>query len=174
MKRLWAPWRSQYVANARKDTKTCMFCDKGRRTGRDAQDLMLTRAAAAYSLLNLFPYNTGHAMVVPYRHAADLSELTEEEWVDMWRLATDLLKRMRKVFSPDGFNIGINLGRAAGAGIPGHLHLHIVPRWIGDANFMPILSDTRVISRSLDAARKLLVAAGGKSKAGRRKSKRRP
>jgi ATP adenylyltransferase len=99
-------------------------------------------------------------MVVPYRHVGEMEDLTPKEWLDLWRLASDLVSRMKRVFSPQGFNLGINLGSAAGAGIPKHLHLHIVPRWRGDANFMSTVGDVRVISQSLQAARHLLTAAG--------------
>ncbi len=125
---------------------------------------MITRGRYAYCVLNLFPYNNGHTLVVPYRHVGDPGALTEQEWLDLWRLTADLLRRMKKVFSPHGFNLGINLGRPAGAGIPKHLHLHVVPRWIGDTNFMPIFTDTRVISQSLASARRLLADAGTKKR----------
>ena len=170
-KSLWAPWRSPYITGARKTGKgsRCIFCEKAR-SKADARNLLIVRGRYAYCLLNLFPYNNGHALVVPYRHVRDLSALREPEWLDLWRLASDILQRMKKVLSPQGFNLGINLGRAAGAGIPGHLHLHVVPRWIGDTNFMPILTDTRVISQSLDSAQRLLADAG---KPGRKRRVRR-
>ena len=160
-KRLWAPWRAPYISSARTKSKGkgCLFCEKAK-SRSDAKDLLISRGRHAYSLLNRYPYNSGHAMVVPYRHVGEVGELTREEWLDLWRLASDLLRRMKKVYSPQGFNLGINLGRAAGAGIPKHLHLHIVPRWLGDANFMSTVGDTRVISQSLQAARSFLVAAG--------------
>lgn len=158
-RRLWAPWRSRYIASVRSGKRTrCLFCEKSK-SKTDARNLVIARGRSAFCMLNLFPYNNGHAMVAPYRHVGDVSALTPEEWLEIWRLSDDLLRRMRKVFSPDGFNLGINLGRAAGAGIPGHLHLHVVPRWIGDTNFMPILADTRVISHSLASARRLLSRA---------------
>ena len=158
-KRLWAPWRSPYIAAARsRKGSECIFCEKSK-SKADAQNLVIARGKSAFSLLNLFPYNNGHAMVAPYRHVAEVGALTPGEWLEIWRLADDLLRRMRKVLSPNGFNLGINVGRAAGAGIPGHLHLHIVPRWIGDTNFMPILAGTRVISHSLASAHRLLSRA---------------
>lgn len=163
MKRIWAPWRSQYVRDARKDKVRCVFCGKANSKNLP-KDLVIARGQHAYSVLNLYPYNSGHSMVVPYRHVGDPSLLTQEEWLDIWRLTNDLLRRMKKVFKPHGYNLGMNLGRPAGAGIPKHLHLHVVPRWIGDANFMPILNDTRVISQSLAQARKALAAAGASKK----------
>ncbi|MDO8729853.1 MAG: HIT domain-containing protein [Candidatus Omnitrophota bacterium] len=158
-KRLWAPWRAPYISSARTKSKGkgCLFCEKAK-SRSDAKNLLISRGKYAYSLLNLYPYNSGHAMVVPYRHVGEVGELTREEWLDLWRLASDLLRRMKKVFSPQGFNLGINLGRASGAGIPSHLHLHVVPRWIGDANFMSTVGDTRVISQSLQSARNFLAA----------------
>ena len=161
-KRLWAPWRAPYISSARsKKSKGCLFCRKAQSKSH-AKDLVIARGLHAYSLLNLYPYNSGHAMVVPYRHVAEPEQMTEEEWLDLWRLAVDLLRRMKKVYAPQGFNLGINLGRAAGAGIPKHLHLHIVPRWKGDANFMSTVGDTRVISQSLQAARSFLAGAARK------------
>ena len=161
-KRMWAPWRAPYISDARKDKrKRCVFCHKA--ASKDtAKDLVIARGLHAYSVLNLYPYNNGHSMVVPYRHVGDLTRLTQEEWLDIWRLTSDLLGRMKKVLRPQGYNLGINLGRPAGAGIPKHLHLHIVPRWIGDTNFMPILGETRVISQSLAAARSLLAKAAAR------------
>ena len=155
-KRLWAPWRAPYIARAEPmRNRKCLFCEKAR-SKQDARNLLIFRGRHAYSLLNLYPYINGHSMVVPYRHVGEVSDLTQEEWLDLWRLSSKLMGRMRKVFSPQGFNLGINLGRAAGAGIPKHLHLHVVPRWMGDANFMTTVANTRVISQSLQAARALL------------------
>ena len=167
-KRLWAPWRAPYISSARTRSKekSCLFCEKAK-SKSDAKDLLISRGRHAYSLLNLYPYNSGHAMVVPYRHVGEVGELTPEEWLDLWRLASDLLRRMKKVFSPQGFNLGINLGRAAGAGIPSHLHLHVVPRWFGDTNFMSTVGDTRVISKSLQSARSFLAAAHPRRRAKR-------
>ncbi len=164
-KHLWAPWRAPYITGVRAKNKTggCLFCEKAQ-SKSDAKNLLITRGRYCYSLLNLYPYNTGHSMIVPYRHVAEVEKLTPEEWLDLWRLAADLLRRMKKVFSPQGFNMGINLGRAAGAGIPKHLHLHIVPRWLSDANFMSTIGDRRVVSQSLRAARNFLAAAGPKRK----------
>ncbi|MBI3322779.1 MAG: HIT domain-containing protein [Candidatus Omnitrophica bacterium] len=161
MRRLWAPWREAYISGARRpeEPKGCLFCRKGRsRAGRTA-DQVLVRGPAAFSLLNKFPYNNGHMLVAPYRHVARINQLSEEEWLDLWRLADDAIARLGKAVSPHGYNLGINLGRAAGAGIPDHLHLHIVPRWVGDTNFMPALSNTKIISQSLKAAYRVLKKA---------------
>jgi ATP adenylyltransferase len=171
-KRLWAPWRAPYISGARSNRKGngCLFCGKAK-SKLDAKNLLISRGRYAYSLLNLYPYNNGHSMVVPYRHVGEVGKLTGEEWLDLWRMASDLLRRMKKIFSPQGFNLGINLGRAAGAGIPKHLHLHIVPRWLGDVNFMSTVADTRVISHSLRSARSLLANAGGPTR--KRRTRRR-
>jgi len=161
-KRLWAPWRLAYIAGARKGKKSkqskCLFCEKGK-SKPSARNLVVVRGRHGFCMLNLFPYNNGHMLIAPYRHVANLEDLTQAEWLDLWRLTSETIRRLRKVLSPDGFNTGINLGRAAGAGIPRHLHLHVVPRWMGDTNFMPLLTDTRVISQSLASAHKLLTRA---------------
>ena len=165
MKRLWAPWRLAYIAGARKpDPKGCLFC-RLRRSSTHSQDQIITRGRGAFSVLNRYPYNNGHLLVVPDRHVSRLEALSEEEWLDLFSLTKDALARLEKVFKPQGYNLGINLGRAAGAGIPGHLHLHIVPRWSGDVNFMPVIAGTRVISQSLACAHKLLTrSAASRSK----------
>lgn len=111
-------------------------------------------------MLNLYPYNNGHTLIAPYRHVASLKAFTVEEWMDLLYLANDAIRRLEKVLSPAGYNLGANLGQAAGAGIPGHFHLHVVPRWGGDTNFMPVFADTKIISQSLDSACRLLRKAG--------------
>ena len=161
MKRLWAPWRSPYISGVhqKKVGSGCIFCLKSK-SKADVRNLIVMRGRYAYCVLNLFPYNNGHTLVIPYRHVGDPGALTEQEWLDIWRLTADLLRRMKKVFSPHGFNLGINFGQAAGAGIPGHLHLHIVPRWSGDTNFMSVCAGTKVVSQSLSLAQRLLRSAG--------------
>ena len=156
-KRLRAPWRQPYLVYARRRTRFpgCLFCKKGK-SRQDQRNLVVARSRFSFCLLNLFPYNNGHLLVAPYRHVGQLDRLREEEWVDLFRLAADGIRRLRKVHGPHGFNLGINLGRAAGAGIPGHLHLHIVPRWTGDTNFMSVCADTKVVAQSLRSAQKLL------------------
>ena len=156
-RRLWAPWRLGYISRARtgKGSSRCLFCEKGR-SKADAKNLVIARGQFCFSLLNLFPYSNGHMLIAPYRHVAEVGSLHGEEWQEVWKLTDDAIRRLRRMVSPDGFNVGMNLGRAAGAGIPGHLHLHVVPRWVGDSNFMPILSHTRVLAQSLESARRLL------------------
>ena len=121
---------------------------------------MLVHGRLAFSILNKFPYNNGHLLVAPYRHVARISDLREEECLDLWRLADDAIERLDRAFAPHGYNVGLNLGRPAGAGIPDHLHLHVVPRWIGDTNFMPAVAGTKVISQSLESAYRILKRSG--------------
>ena len=156
-RRLWAPWRLPYIAGVGRPQRSsgCLFCQKGR-SRSDAKNLVLARAATGFALLNLFPYNNGHLMAAPYRHVGAVGSLSEEEWLDLWRLADEMISRLGRTVHPHGYNVGFNLGRAAGAGIPGHLHLHVVPRWNGDTNFMPVLGHTKVVSQSLAAAHRLL------------------
>lgn len=144
MERLWTPWRMQYVQEASGEPPGCLFCEVASQQ-RDAEHLILERGEHAFSILNLYPYNTGHAMVAPYLHTADLAQLPAEVGADMLRLTQRLVAALQAEYRPDGFNLGMNLGRVAGAGIPDHLHAHIVPRWSGDTNFMPLTADTKVL-----------------------------
>lgn len=163
LKRLWAPWRQRYIASSLKKSgsasKICFFCQNGR-SRADVQNQVVNRGRTAFCLLNRYPYNAGHLMVAPYRHVGSLESLTSEEWLELLRLVNDGMRRLKRVMKPDGFNLGLNLGRVSGAGIPGHLHLHVVPRWNGDTNFMPVVADTKVVSHSLKTACRLLRAAG--------------
>lgn len=143
MERLWAPWRLRYVEGEVRH-RGCIFCEKPA-AGDDVRELILLRGARAYLIMNLFPYNTGHAMAVPFQHVADLAELDREATAELFELVTWLTVAQRRALRCDGFNVGLNLGAVAGAGISDHLHVHIVPRWQGDANFMPILANTMVI-----------------------------
>jgi ATP adenylyltransferase len=146
MERLWAPWRLQYVAKER--AAGCFFCDKPL-AGDDRAAYIVHRGTHAYVLLNAFPYNNGHIMVAPYAHIADLEELPSETIHEMMDLAQLATRALKSSFNPDGLNLGFNVGAAAGAGIKDHLHLHLVPRWVGDTNFMPVIGDVRVIPESL-------------------------
>ena len=148
---LWAPWRSKYVADSSKSKKdvNCIFCEFPKQN-EDEKNLIVYRSKYAYVILNRFPYNPGHVMVVPYRHISSIDLLDDNEAQDIFRLIKIILASIRKVYSPDGFNIGINIGRTAGAGIEAHVHVHIVPRWNGDANFMPVLSNTKVLPEDLE------------------------
>ncbi len=157
MKRLWAPWRLEYVANA--DAQDgCIFC-RAAASSADEETLVVARGEQAFVLLNRFPYASGHLMVAPYRHEGELGELTDEEAVEIHRLASAALAALAETMRPQGFNLGWNLGRIAGAGIVDHVHLHVVPRWAGDTNFMPVLADTRVLPEALEETRAKLAAA---------------
>jgi ATP adenylyltransferase len=147
MERLWTPWRMRYVSGETRDA-SCIFCTKPA-GGDDVGALILHRASASYIIMNLYPYNSGHVMVVPNAHAADLSELSPSASRDLWDLVPWASTALRRVFKCDGFNIGLNIGSVAGAGVAEHLHVHIVPRWEGDANFMPILASTMVLPELL-------------------------
>lgn len=156
--RLWAPWRMQYVSEAGKPSGECIFCEKPA-TDDDAGNLIVWRGAQCYVILNLYPYSSGHLMIVPYRHTPDLTSLTDAEWQEMGALMRLCVRALEREYHPDGFNIGFNLGRAAGAGIEAHLHLHIVPRWHGDTNFMATIGETRVLPESLEQTRARLANA---------------
>jgi ATP adenylyltransferase len=146
LNRLWAPWRIEYIRHSR--TMECILCTAPAKGDEDSS-LVLYRGRWNFIIMNAFPYNPGHLMVAPFRHTADLEAITPEESAEhheLIKLGVSLLKSEAK---PEGFNVGLNLGRVAGAGLDQHLHTHIVPRWTGDTNFMPVLSDTRVVSESL-------------------------
>ena len=140
--RLWAPWRLEYVSGGAGEGG-CIFCDK---PGLDDDEaLIVHRGERVFVVLNLYPYANGHLMVAPYRHLAGPGDLDEAERAEMWRLLDESVRALTDAMSPHGFNAGINIGRVAGAGVEGHLHLHVVPRWNGDTNFMPVLADVKVM-----------------------------
>ncbi len=145
---LWAPWRYSYVKKAAKSRGGgCLFCEAVKKSDEEA--LILYRGEKAYIIMNLYPYNTGHLMVAPYRHVAGIEDLDDDELLDLMRLVRLSLKLLRRALSPDGFNIGVNLGRVAGAGIEDHVHIHVVPRWNGDTNFMPVIAGVKVIPQDV-------------------------
>ena len=148
MDRLWAPWRLSYVTAASAPTTECVFCDA--QSGRQA-DLVLFRGQHCYVILNLYPYNNGHLMVVPNRHLSTLEALRPDEQAEMMRLVRLSEMALNEAYHPHGINVGINLGKAAGAGIENHLHVHFVPRWSGDTNFMTAVGETRVLPEDLGA-----------------------
>ncbi len=149
LRRLWAVWRMPYIKLiASRGNEECIFCTLPS-AGRDEENFILYRSSYCFIIMNKYPYNPGHLMVAPYRHVASLDELTEEEALDMWRLIRISMLALRKAMNPEGFNIGANIGKAAGAGFEGHVHIHIVPRWKGDTNFMPVISNTKVVSDAL-------------------------
>lgn len=158
MEQLWAPWRLAYVAAAKAPSAgdPCFLCT-GLADNDDRKHLLVLRTPQSVAVLNRFPYNNGHLLIAPRRHKGRLDELTPEELLETMETLRRLVNVLDEMMHPDGYNIGLNLGHAAGAGLPGHLHWHIVPRWHGDTNFMPILSDVKVIVQSLDALYDLLV-----------------
>lgn len=139
---LWTPWRYRYVTDPGKDDR-CIFCD-ALAAGDDAKSLVALRGEKNFVILNRFPYTTGHVMVVPYTHVAELSACDAATLSDMMALAQRVQRALARAYNPDGYNLGMNLGRAAGAGVTGHLHLHVLPRWSGDTNFMSTLAESRV------------------------------
>jgi ATP adenylyltransferase len=142
MRNLWAPWRMEFILGSKQ--KGCIFCQLPKKKN-DRQNLIIYRGKFHFIILNKFPYNNGHLMVVPYRHIKDLSKLTSKENAEMMHLSAVAIKALDKTMHPQGHNLGINFGAAGGAGIRDHLHLHIVPRWIGDTNWMPVLDGTKVM-----------------------------
>lgn len=160
MDRLWSPWRYHYVSTVSPGGE-CIFCAKARED-RDEENLILYRGRRNYVLLNLFPYTTGHLMITPYRHVAQLEELDAEEAAELMELTRLSVRHLKNTYRPHGFNLGMNLGECAGAGIAGHLHMHVLPRWTGDANFMTTVCETRVMPEDLrDTWRKLSPAFRG-------------
>ncbi|KAB2640252.1 MAG: HIT domain-containing protein [Verrucomicrobia bacterium] len=154
---LWAPWRVEYFNRERSTGED--FLAEAASTSDDAAHLVVTRRQNAFLILNKYPYASGHLMVVPYRRTAQMEDLADAEVLDLWRLSIHAQRLLREVTKAEGFNIGFNLGSAGGAGFKEHLHLHIVPRWTGDQNFMPILAGTRVIPEGLQPLYQRLVAA---------------
>ena len=156
MERLWAPWRLEYIESA-DDAAGCIFCAALAGDGEDS--LVVHRGLRAFALLNRFPYASGHFMIAPMRHVGDFGELDEAEVLEVHRLASAGIGALRELYSPQAFNLGWNLGRAAGAGVVDHVHLHVVPRWAGDTNFMPVLADVRVLPEHLRDTRRKLAEA---------------
>ena len=155
-KPLWAPWRLEYIQQA-DELDGCVFCLAA--IGDDEEMLVVHRGAGAFVLLNKFPYASGHLLVAPYRHAADFGSLSDEEALELHRLAERGMAALAETFAPQGYNVGWNLGRIAGAGIVDHVHLHVVPRWAGDTNFMTVLADVKVLPEHLAETRAKLAAA---------------
>ena len=150
MENLWAPWRSIYIQNTtnKSNEGECLFC-RLHNEHQDEKNLIVKRSKFSFVVLNAFPYNAGHVMVVPYRHVPSIEVLSDDEMIDVFHLVKASIEAIRKAYNPQGFNVGINIGRVAGAGVENHVHIHIVPRWNGDANFMPVISNTKVISEAL-------------------------
>jgi len=149
IKRVWAPWRMRYIDGSHKD-EGCIFCTKPKEEEtKDKENLILYRGKKAFIMMNLFPYTNGHVMVIPYKHTGNIEDLDDDEMLEIMNLCKLTVKGMKDIISPEGFNIGFNIGRPAGAGVVDHVHMHIVPRWIGDTNFMPLLAETKVISEHI-------------------------
>ena len=157
MDHLWSPWRYRYVSSAPASGE-CLFCRKSSET-EDKKNYVLVRAERNFVLLNLYPYTSGHLMIAPYAHVPSLDHADPKDLEEMIRLARRAEQALRSVYHPDGFNIGINIGMTAGAGIPGHLHMHVVPRWAGDVSFMTAIGETRVLPEDLDTTYEKLLAA---------------
>lgn len=146
---LWAPWRIKYIQGLGQGSE-CFLCDDAANPQKDEENLVLWRTENCLVVFNRFPYNNGHMLISPKRHIADFTEATKEELLEFNLLVRDIQQALQLVLKPHGFNVGLNFGRCAGAGLPGHLHVHVVPRWNGDTNFMAVCSDTDVISQSLE------------------------
>lgn len=151
MERLWAPWRMEYINSAREGEAGCIFCELPA-ADDDEKNYILTRREKAFVILNTYPYNSGHLMIAPFRHVGEVEDLEDDEAENMHHLLQKSLKALRGAMQPEGFNIGMNLGRVAGAGVPDHVHWHVVPRWSGDTNFMPMVAETKVLPELLQDA----------------------
>ncbi len=161
MDHLWSPWRYRYVTRQEGPKPDCIFCHKHQLApANDPESLILFRAEHCFGLLNLYPYTNGHMMIAPYRHVARIEDLPEPEWIELSRFARLAEANIRSVYRCDGLNLGFNIGSVAGAGIAGHIHMHILPRWNGDANFMSVVGETRVHPEDLaESYRKLTACA---------------
>ncbi len=154
MRRLWAPWRMEYILSEK--GSECIFCKKIKED-RDEDNYILYRGTNSFVMMNVYPYNNGHLMVMPYLHLSTLEELGTDVMFDMMNITQKAISILRDVLNPDGFNVGMNFGKIAGAGMPSHLHIHIIPRWMGDTDFMPLVAETRVMPEHLKITyRKLL------------------
>ena len=158
MQRLWSPWRSQYIASGvDSQAQECVFCRIAAAPDQDAANFVMHRGRHAFVVLNLYPYITGHLMVVPYLHTSELDTVAKEITDEMMDLAKRSQTALREVYTPSGFNLGMNFGSAAGAGIADHIHIHLMPRWIGDTNFMTTVGDARVLPEALETTYSKLV-----------------
>lgn len=164
---MWSPWRSKYIESFSEEKSgrgnRCVFCDKLAEKD-DEKNLIVHRSTLCGIVMNIYPYNSGHLMIVPFTHKSTFEELTDEENSDVMREARLAIRLLRLTSHPDGFNFGANLGRVSGAGIAEHVHFHVVPRWSGDVNFMPVLADAKVISEGLEQTYKKLAGALGSMK----------
>ncbi len=162
MEKMWSPWRSQYIESMNKvktNDSSCIFCDTAQQDINDMNSLLVAKGVLTFTVLNLYPYNNGHLLVVPIRHLDSFDKLSREERLEIMDNLDLATKALTKVSKPEGFNIGANIGRVSGAGIADHVHFHIVPRWNGDTNFMPVLGEVKVLSQDLLATKAALIKA---------------
>ena len=161
MEKLWSPWRSEYIESFKsdEDKSKCIFCQMLDLNPADMNNLLIDNGERTFTLLNLYPYNNGHLMIVPKSHTSDFLGLKPDEISECFQKLQLAEKALRKTLNPQGFNIGVNIGRVAGAGIEEHIHFHIVPRWNGDSNFMPVIGDVKVISQDLAETKSKLLKA---------------
>jgi ATP adenylyltransferase len=156
---IWAPWRLKYVKDAAKDSEEeCIFCAKPA-AGDDTENLIVHRGERCFVILNLYPYTNGHLMVAPFEHVGRIQDIPVETTAEMMQLSQQAISILQERYEPHGFNVGFNQGRVAGAGVEHHIHMHVVPRWGGDTNFMPVLADTRVMPQTLEQAYEALNGA---------------
>lgn len=160
MEQLYTPWRRQYVTSNKTKTEGCVFCTKlNDDIERDHENYVVYRGKTTFVVMNIYPYNTGHLMILPRQHVFTLAEVSRDAQIEMITLTTYFTELLSQLLNPDGFNVGINLGKAAGAGLGSHLHMHIVPRWSGDSNFMAVVGNTRVLPELLDDTYDKILAA---------------
>jgi len=161
MNNLWSPWRSKYIESFKNENEkgSCIFCEVLDKEITDDNNLLVTKSSLTITMLNLYPYNNGHLMIIPKRHVSNLHDLSKEESLAIMEEIKYAQQALTKVYQPHGFNVGANLGRASGAGIEDHIHFHIVPRWNGDTNFMPVLGEVKVISQDLLESKHKLIKA---------------
>lgn len=158
MEKLWSPWRSHYIESFKNPKNSgCIFCDAFHENVNDDSSLLIEKGELTFTVLNLYPYNNGHLLIVPNRHLSDFDLLTDDEYLDIMRKLKLAKSALNIISKPAGFNIGANLGKASGAGIDDHIHFHIVPRWMGDTNFMPVLGEVKVLSQDLLLTKKKLI-----------------
>ena len=151
---LWAPWRIDFIRGPK--AHRCFLCDKKTDFTTSDEDMMIYRGELAFVILNRFPYNSGHLLISPYRHIGDIADLTDPEQAEIMQLTVRAKQTLQQLMQPQGYNVGFNLGQAAGAGVADHIHLHVVPRWNGDTNFMPVIGNSRVVPEALEQTVKLI------------------
>jgi len=166
MDKLWSPWRSKYIESLgeKEDDDNCIFCEAAKNDVNDPENLLVRKGELTFTLLNLYPYNNGHLMIIPFKHIGDFNDLSDQEGSEIIRELQLARRALIDISQPQGFNVGANLGRVSGAGIDEHIHFHIVPRWSGDTNFMPVLGEVKVISQELKETKLKLLDAYKKLK----------